>query len=67
MKISDLFEVKYGVNMELSNCEIVDNNDENGINFVARTASNNGVVAKVARNTTLSCGKHGCSWDAHSS
>lgn len=49
MKISDLFEVKYGVNMELSNCEIVDNNDVNGINFVARTASNNGVVAKVAR------------------
>lgn len=49
MTISDLFEVKYGVNLELSNCEIVDNDDANGINFVARTASNNGVVAKVAR------------------
>lgn len=49
MKISDLFDVKYGVNMELSNCEIVDRNDVNAINFVARTASNNGVVAKVAR------------------
>ncbi len=49
MKISDLFDVKYGVNMELSNCELVDNNDADGINFVARTASNNGVVAKVAR------------------
>lgn len=49
MKISDLFEVRYGVNMELSNCEIVSEDDENGINFVARTASNNGVVAKVAR------------------
>lgn len=49
MKISDVFEVKYGVNMELSNCEIVDNNDADGINFVARTASNNGVVAKVAK------------------
>lgn len=49
MKISDLFEVKYGVNLELSNCEIVDDDDAHGINFVARTASNNGVVAKVAR------------------
>lgn len=49
MKISDLFDVKYGVNLELSNCEIVDCTDENGVNFVARTAMNNGVVAKVAK------------------
>lgn len=49
MKISDLFEVTYGVNLELSNCEIVPWQDAEGINFVARTASDNGVVAKVAR------------------
>ena len=49
MKISDLFEVKYGVNLELSNCEIVDDTNQNGINFVARTSMNNGVVAKVAK------------------
>lgn len=48
MKISELFEVKYGVNLELSNCEITDNKSE-GINFVARTSTNNGVVAKVRR------------------
>ncbi len=49
MKISELFDVKYGVNLELSNCEKVDENDNKGINFVARTSINNGVVAKVAR------------------
>lgn len=67
MVISDLFSVKYGTNLELSSCEIVDNDDKNGINFVARTASNNGVVAKVAkiegiepqRAGTLSCAAGG--------
>lgn len=44
--LEELFYIKYGVNLELSNCRIVDNNSE-GINFVARTANNNGVVAKV--------------------
>lgn len=42
-KLSDLFDIKYGINMELLNCE-----EENGtINFVARTGENNGVSAKV--------------------
>jgi len=45
-RLEELFNIKYGVNLELSNCEEVSNN-ENGINFVARTAHNNGVVAKV--------------------
>lgn len=49
MKISDLFEVKYGVNLELSDCEKKDWKEREGINFVARTAVNNGVVAKVAK------------------
>jgi hypothetical protein len=43
--IADLFDVKYGINLELNACEIT--KDKDGINFVARTAENNGVVAKV--------------------
>ncbi|MDR0526861.1 MAG: restriction endonuclease subunit S [Spirochaetaceae bacterium] len=43
--IEDLFDIKYGINLELNACEIT--NDKDGINFVARTAENNGVVAKV--------------------
>jgi hypothetical protein len=43
--IADLFDVKYGINLELNACEIT--KDQNGINFVARTAENNGVVAKI--------------------
>ncbi len=41
--ISDLFDVKYGINLELSNC----NEDIKDVNFVARTAENNGVSARV--------------------
>ncbi|MDR1581653.1 MAG: restriction endonuclease subunit S [Prevotellaceae bacterium] len=47
--IHDLFDVKYGINMELDNCEIADKNDSEAVNFVARTSNNNGVVAKVKR------------------
>jgi hypothetical protein len=43
--IEDLFDIKYGINLELNACEITQ--DKDGINFVARTAENNGVVAKV--------------------
>ncbi len=46
MKLSDIFEIKYGVNLELINCDI---DEENGIPFVARTCENNGVVAKVKK------------------
>ena len=49
MKISDLFEVKYGVNLELASCEQTDLKDRSGVNFVARTSINNGIVAKVAK------------------
>lgn len=49
MKISDLFDVKYGVNLELSSCDQTDLKDSSGINFVARTSINNGIVAKVAK------------------
>jgi hypothetical protein len=44
IKLDKLFEVKYGVNLEL-NALI---QDSNGINFVSRTARNNGVSARVA-------------------
>ena len=45
IKVSELFEVKYGVNLELNKLEP----DPNGVNFVSRTAQNNGVSAKVTR------------------
>ncbi len=47
MKVSDLFEPKYGINLELNTCEITDSPD--GINFVSRTSKNNGIVAKVKK------------------
>jgi hypothetical protein len=46
MRIKDLFDYKYGVNLELINCEITDELD-NSVNFVSRTSENNGVVARV--------------------
>ena len=46
VKLSELFDIKYGTNLELNACE----QDENGINFVSRTAKNNGVSAKIKRN-----------------
>lgn len=42
-KVSDLFEVQYGVNLELNALQQV----SDGINFVSRTALNNGVSATV--------------------
>lgn len=46
-KVKDIFEVKYGINMELNACIIADDDDEDAINFVARTEENNGISAKV--------------------
>ena len=45
-KVSDLFVVKYGVNLELNTCEETEDKDSS-VNFVARTAENNGVSARV--------------------
>lgn len=47
-KISDLFNVKYGVNLELNACDECDKNDADSVNFVARTSENNGVSARVS-------------------
>ena len=44
IKLSELFEIKYGHSLEL--CNQVQ--DDNGINFVSRTAKNNGISAKIA-------------------
>ncbi|WP_411725961.1 hypothetical protein [Methyloglobulus sp.] len=41
--ISTLFDVKYGVNLELNRLA----SDPNGINFVSRSAKNNGITGKV--------------------
>lgn len=49
MKVKDLFDVVYGVNLELVTLETVPDSDAAGVNFVARTAVNNGVVAKVRK------------------
>ena len=47
-KVSDLFDVKYGINLELINCESQrDWEDGMTVNFVARTENDNGVVARV--------------------
>jgi hypothetical protein len=45
IKLSELFDVVYGVNLELNALEL----GPHGINFVSRTAKNNGVSAKVKR------------------
>lgn len=48
-KVSDLFVIKYGVNLELNACSECEKDDSDAVNFVARTAENNGVSAYVSR------------------
>lgn len=45
VRLEELFEVRYGSNLELNHLE----QEANGINFIARTAKNNGVSARVRR------------------
>ena len=42
--VRDLFDIRYGVNLELSALE----QNPHGINFVSRISKNNGVSAKVS-------------------
>ena len=49
IKISDLFEVKYGVNLELVHIEECKSTDFNAIPFVSRSEKNNGVSAFVEK------------------
>lgn len=44
-KLKNLFNIKYGVNLELNKCI----ESECGVNFVSRTGENNGVSAKVEK------------------
>lgn len=45
VKVSDLFDVAYGHSLELNRLT----NATDGVNFVSRTANNNGVSARVTR------------------
>lgn len=49
IKLSDLFDIKYGINMELNRLEIVEKHDGDTVNFVSRTDRNNGVSAIVKK------------------
>jgi hypothetical protein len=49
IRLDELFEVKYGVNLELNALTL----DPNGLNFVSRTARNNGVSARVMQLKTV--------------
>jgi len=53
VKISDLFEVKYGVNLELNSLNRADNRSENTVCFVSRTDNNNGVSAFVEKDDSI--------------
>ena len=47
--IKTLFDVEYGVNLELINLETVESRNSTSINFVSRTDKNNGISAFVKR------------------
>ncbi|MEA1918075.1 MAG: restriction endonuclease subunit S [Campylobacterota bacterium] len=49
VKISDIFDVQYGINLELINMLKCTNKDYNSIPFVSRTENNNGVSAFVEK------------------
>lgn len=54
IKISELFEIKYGVNLELVNMLECDINHPNAIAFISRTESNNGISAYVEEDFDIS-------------
>lgn len=45
--VKDIFDIKYGVNLELNSCE--ETEDVDSIKFVSRTEEDNGVSAKVKK------------------
>lgn len=53
VKVSDLFEVRYGVNLELINLNEVSERGNKAVSFVSRTESNNGVSAFVERDNDI--------------
>ena len=48
-KVSDLFIVKYGVNLELNACVECEKQTADSVAFVARTSENNGISAYVTK------------------
>ena len=46
-KLSEIFDVKYGINIDLNKCELAKADDKDSINYVSRTSENNGVTARV--------------------
>ena len=48
-RLNELFDLHYGVNLELINLTVCDTNNKNHINFVSRISKNNGVVALVEK------------------
>jgi len=48
IKITELFDVKYGNQFDFSKMDIVPNQEE-GISFISRSSQNNGFMAKVER------------------
>jgi len=49
VKVSDIFELKYGTNLELINLTKTKSTDKDAIPFVSRTSENNGVSAFVKK------------------
>jgi hypothetical protein len=49
VKVKDLFNVKYGINLDLNKLEEVPMDNPNAIPYVARSEKNNGVTAYVER------------------
>jgi len=48
-RVSDIFNVKYGLNLELNNCEETSADDPEAVNFVSRSKENNGVTAYIKK------------------
>ena len=48
-QIQDIFDVVYGVNLELNACIETTKDDPEAINFVSRSKDNNGVTAYIKR------------------
>lgn len=48
-KLSELFDIWYGVNLELNKMELCETDSDSSINFVSRTEKNNGVSAVVKK------------------
>ena len=58
-KLSEIFEINYGVNLELINWSECTKNENSSLNYVARTAENNGVSAHVYKNGDIPPQKRG--------